>query len=51
MKSTPFQMESMGNWHILKYNEGGARVEITMGCDLVVSSVKVVFLGTQAKRS
>lgn len=41
-EGTPFRMETVGDWYVLKYNEGETQVEITLGRDLVVTSVKAM---------
>lgn len=40
---TPFRLEELGAWHILRYEEaGGARIETTLARDFSVSATKVV---------
>lgn len=39
---TPYHLETTGPWQILSYNEGGTKVEVTLGQDLAAAEVRVV---------
>ncbi|HJW32597.1 MAG TPA: hypothetical protein VJ505_04445 [Holophagaceae bacterium] len=43
--STPFKLEELGGWYVLRYREGEVQIETTLGKDLVISSVKTLAPG------